>query len=273
MKLPVPKAFERTLDAALDRALSIQRPVVIAYLERVRRRRPDASPEELVTMLERRYLAAVVGTGAASGGAAALPGIGTAASVATGAAEIAAFVSTTAVYVLALAEVYDVSTDDPQIRRALVLTVLLGELGEAALAGADIESKHWARVLGRSSNKDTAKFLDSRVTRLFIARFGARQGALVAGRALPFGIGAGVGAAGQRRARAQRDPLGAARLRAAAGPVPGARGRHRARRLRDAAVHATFRAALRAAGDGPGVAARGSVGCLPCPIRHCSSSF
>lgn len=196
MRFPVPRSVERALDAALDQGLTIQRPVVVAYLERVRRRRPDATPAELVTMLERRYLAAVVGTGAASGGAAALPGVGTAASVATGAAEIAAFVSATATFVLALAEVHDLATDDPQLRRALVLTVLLGELGEAALAGGEIEGKHWARVLGKSSSKDTAKVLDSRVTRLFLARFGARQGALAAGRALPFGIGAGVGAAG-----------------------------------------------------------------------------
>ena len=53
-------------------------------------------------------------------------------------------------YVLALAEVYGIPVDDPQVRRALVLTVLLGELGEAALAGGEIEAKHWARVLGRT---------------------------------------------------------------------------------------------------------------------------
>ena len=216
MRLPVPRTVENALDAALDRALSIQRPVVIAYLDRVRRRQPDATPAELVTMLERRYLGAVVGTGAASGGAAAIPGIGTAASVATGAAEIAAFVSTTAIYVLALAEVYDVPTDDPQMRRALVLTVLLGELGEAALAGGEIRGKHWARVLGKSSNKDTAKVLDSQVTRLFIARFGARQGALIAGRALPFGIGAAFGAVGN--AALGRSVIGSARR--AFGPPP-----------------------------------------------------
>ena len=168
-------------------------------------------------MLERRYLGAVVGTGAASGGAAAMPWHRHGASVATGAAEIAAFVSTTAMYVLALAEVYDVSTDDPQMRRALVLTVLLGELGEAALAGGQIQGKHWARVLGKSSNKDTAKVLDSQVTRLFIARFGARQGALSPAGRCPFGIGAAFGAVGN--AALGRSVIGSARR--AFGPPPG----------------------------------------------------
>lgn len=195
-QVPIPRSVESALDTALDKALAVQRPVVVAYVDRVRRRKPGATPAQVVEMLERRYLAAVVGTGAASGGAAAMPGVGTSASLASAAAEIAAFVSTSAMYVLALAEIYEVPVDDPQVRRALVLTVLLGEVGEAALAGGEIETKHWARVLGRTGSKDTAKTLNSRITHLFLTRFGAKQGALVAGRALPFGIGAGVGAAG-----------------------------------------------------------------------------
>ena len=196
-RVPVPRSVEHALDAALDRALSIQRPVVVAYLARVPQAQAGRHPGRAGRrQLERRYLAAVVGTGAASGGAAAVPGVGTGASLATGAAEIAAFVSTTAMYVLALAEVYGIPVDDPQVRRALVLTVLLGDVGEAALAGGEIEAKHWARVLGRTGSKDTAKALNGRLTHLLVTRFGARQGALVAGRALPFGIGAGVGAVG-----------------------------------------------------------------------------
>jgi hypothetical protein len=192
----VPASVERALDRALDSALSLQRPVVVAYLDRVRRKRPDATPAEVVAQLERRYRMAVIGTGAASGGTAALPGVGTAASIATGAAEITAFVSATALYVLALAEIFGVPTGDPQVRRALVLTVLLGDVGQAALAGAEVEAKHWAKVLGHSTSKDTVQAINARLAHLFVTRFGARQGALMAGRALPFGVGAGVGAVG-----------------------------------------------------------------------------
>lgn len=194
-RVPVPRSVERTLDAALDRALSIEQPAVSAYLARVRRRRPGALPEEVIALVERRYLTAVVGTGAASGGAAALPAVGTAASLATGAAEIAAFVSATALYVLALAELYDIPLGDPQVRRALVLTVLLGDLGEVALAGGEVPAKHWARVIGHTNSKEIKGF-NAQITQLLLARFGARQSALILGRALPFGIGAGVGAAG-----------------------------------------------------------------------------
>jgi hypothetical protein len=125
-----------------------------------------------------------------------LPGVGTAASIASGVAEIAAFVSATATFVLARAEIHGVATDDAQVRRALVLTVLLGDVGAAALAGADIDAAHWAQVLGRTGSKDTVRTINARLGHLLVTRFGARQGALMIGRALPFGVGAGVGAIG-----------------------------------------------------------------------------
>lgn len=195
-RIPVPRAVERALDNALDKALTVQRPVVTAYVDWVQRSKPGATPEQVVALLERRYLAAAIGAGAASGGAAALPGIGTGASIAAGTAEIAAFVSTTAMYVLALAEVHAVPVTDPQVRRALVLTVLLGDIGAAAIGGGEVEARHWAHVLGRSGSKDTVSGVNNRLAHLMVTRFGARQGALLAGRALPFGIGAGIGAAG-----------------------------------------------------------------------------
>lgn len=193
---PVPAAVERALDRALDTALSLERPVVVAYVDRLRRKRPDAAPADVISQLERRYRATVIGTGAASGGTATLPAIGTAASIATGAAEITAFVSVTALYVLALAEVHGVPVGDPHVRRALVLTVLLGDVGEAVLSGAEVEARHWARVLGHTTSRDTIQAINARLAHLFVPRFGARHGVLIAGRALPFGVGAGVGAFG-----------------------------------------------------------------------------
>lgn len=266
-RVPVPRSVEHALDTALDRALSVQRPVVVGYLTRVRRRNPDATPAEIVRQLERRYLGAVIGTGAASGGTAALPGVGTTASLATGAAEIAAFISTTAMYVLALAEVYDAPVDDPQVRRALVLTVLLGDIGEAALAGGEIEAKHWARVLGRTGSKDTAKALNGRLTHLLMTRFGARQGALLAGRALPFGIGAGVGAAGN--AALGRNVVRAARR--AFGPPPPRFGHPVVDVVVDAAVDAAVDGAVDAAVDGDvDGAARGAAGSTASARRRLS---
>lgn len=215
-KIPVPAAAERVLDTALDTALAVQRPFVLTYLDRARTRPVGATPADVVARLERRYLTAVVGIGAASGGAAAVPGIGTATSVVAGAAEITAFVSATGLYVLALSELHAVPVSDPQIRRALVLGVLVGSSGRRALQAAGAGEARWAQVLNRADRKDTIAGMNHRLAHLMITRFGARQGALLVGRALPLGVGAGVGAAGN--AALARSAITAARR--AFGPPP-----------------------------------------------------
>lgn len=212
----VPARVERTLDAALDKALAIQRPVVLSYLDRVRAKRPGASAAQVVEQLERRYLTAVVGIGGASGAAAAIPGVGTGAALATGAAEIAGFVSATAMFVLAVAEVHGVPVSDPEVRRALVLAVLLGEGAVAALEGAAGHAPHWAQVIGRTTSRDKIAGVNARLAHLLLTRFGARQGALLVGRALPLGIGAGIGAVGN--AALARTAITSARR--AFGPAP-----------------------------------------------------
>jgi hypothetical protein len=214
-RVPVPTGVERALDVALDKALAIQRPAVQAYLNRVRRKHPDMTPADLVQQLERRYLAAVVGIGGASGAAAAVPGTGTAASIASGAAEITAFVSASAMYVLALAELHGVPVSDPEIRRALVVSVLVGESGVAAVEGA-VHETHWAHVLTRSTPREKIAGVNSQLARLLLRRVGTRQGALALGRALPLGVGAVIGAGGN--AALARAAISAARK--AFGPPP-----------------------------------------------------
>jgi hypothetical protein len=215
-----PGGIERALDGALDKALAIQRPVVLAYVGSMRERSPTATPEQLIGKLERHYLSAVVGLGGASGAAAALPGVGTGAALASGAAEIAAFVSATAMFVLSVAEVHGLPVSDPELRRALVLAVLLGESAEAALTYGAFEAPHWAQVLGRSSSRDRIAGVNARLARLIMGRFGRRQGALAIGRALPLGIGVGIGAVGN--AALARTAITSARK--AFGPPPAAFG-------------------------------------------------
>jgi hypothetical protein len=196
-KLPVPRRLERTLDAALDRALAIQRPVVLAHLNRMRRLHPGDSPANTISRLERQYLTAVVGIGGASGAAAALPGVGTTASVASGAAEVTAFVSASATYVLALSELHGIPVNDADLRRALVLSILVGEGGAETLAALGRGEKHWGEVFSLSSQqKDKILGINRRLGGLLLRRLGTRQGALLVGRALPLGVGAAIGAGG-----------------------------------------------------------------------------
>ena len=191
----LPPGVERGLDALLDRALAVQGPVITAYVDRYRSR-PRANPASVARKLEHRYMAAVSAIGAASGGVAAVPGVGTAAALASGLAEVAGFVEATALYALATAEVHGIRTDDPEVRRALVLAVLLGETGMAALEAEGVAVAHWGPVLTHGVNRELIGRLNNTLMRHLGARFGVRQGALFLGRALPLGVGVGIGAAG-----------------------------------------------------------------------------
>jgi hypothetical protein len=195
-KVRLPAGVESALDNALDQALRIQRPVVLGYLDRVRAKRPSATPAEVIHQLERRYRGAVIAIGGASGAAASAPGVGTAAAMVSGAAEITAFVSATAMYVLGVAEIHGLPVSDPEFRRALVVSVLVGEGAAPAIVGAAGEGPHWAQVIGRSSSRQKIGGINGRLSHVSLTRFASRQGALMVGRALPLGIGAGIGAVG-----------------------------------------------------------------------------
>ena len=195
--VPLPPYLEGVLDTALDTALRVQRPVIVAYLNRVRSRRRDADPVDVVRMLERRYRTAVTAVGAASGGVAAVPGAGTGVSIATSALQISAFIEVTALFGLAMAEVHGLRTDDPHVRRALVLAILVGDarVELAEIAGADAASG-WGRVLAQHAPDETVRRFNNTLGKHVVARFGTKQQALALGRALPFGVGASIGAVG-----------------------------------------------------------------------------
>jgi hypothetical protein len=72
-----PGAAAKVLSQIIERGARVQAPAVKAYVDRLRRSDPNASPAEVVKKLEKHYLAAVMASGAAVGSAAAFPGIGT----------------------------------------------------------------------------------------------------------------------------------------------------------------------------------------------------
>src|SRR4051794_11997346 len=72
-----PGAAARALSEIIERGAGVRGPGVGAYVERMGDGDADATPAEIVTKLEKHYLAAVMASGAAVGSAAAFPGIGT----------------------------------------------------------------------------------------------------------------------------------------------------------------------------------------------------
>lgn len=186
----------RMLEAAIERALRTQQPLVASRIAAIRRKRPDATPAEIIDGLGRSYRLAVTVSGGVGGAIAILPALGTIASLATASAEAIAALDAAVLYTLAVAEVHAVPTDSPERRRALVLGVVMGASGQAVLSKFTGRSADWAQTV-----TDTLPFsklgpLNSSLTRWFIKRYLVRQGVLALGRALPLGIGLIIGALG-----------------------------------------------------------------------------
>ena len=188
----------------LDRVLFLQRPVVLAHLRSIRLRYPDASSSEIITILERRYLAAVTGGGAAVGATAVVPAIGTGVTLALSGAETLGFLESTTLFAQSIAELHDIPVTDPDRARALVLTLILGSEGTALLnqlsqqaggAGAS-KPEFWGERLTKSLPKAAIGPTVDRLKSAFLHRLATHGSASIVGKALPFGIGAAVGAGG-----------------------------------------------------------------------------
>lgn len=192
------------LSRIIERTARVQRPAVRAYLQRLRNANPGAGPAEIVAKLEKRYLSTVLVGGALVGSLAALPGIGTLMAFAAIAGETALFLEATAFLVLAIAEVHDIPADHREQRRALVLAVLVGDEGRRALAdllGPGRTGGAWLTggPAGTASMPLPAvSQANSRLLRHFVRRFTVRRSALAFGKLLPVGLGAVVGAVGNR---------------------------------------------------------------------------
>lgn len=178
----------------LDRALGVQAPLIERYVERYRRGHPDATPEQMVKWLNARLRAATIGSGAGVGAAAAAPGVGTGVAVALSAGETAAFMNATALYVLARAAVQGIPVQGMERRRTLVMAVMLGNSGAASVQKvADRTGKHWARQIVRGLPQARIKAVNKVLGHHFVTKYGTRQGIVVLGRVIPFGIGAAIG--------------------------------------------------------------------------------
>jgi hypothetical protein len=196
-----PGAAAKALSQIIERGSRVQAPAVKAYVDRLRNHSPNATPAEIVTKLEKHYLAAVMASGAAVGSAAAFPGIGTLAAMSAVAGETVVFLEATAVYVLAVAEVYGIPADHRERRRALVLSVLVGEDSKRAIAdliGPGRTSGAWVADGAATLPLPAVSQLNSRLLKYFVKRYTLKRGAIAFGKLLPVGIGAVVGGVGNR---------------------------------------------------------------------------
>ena len=135
------------------------------------------------------------------GSAALLPGIGTLAALSAAAGETAVFLEATAFFALATAAVYGVPAENRERRRALVLAVLVGDDSKHAigeLLGPGRTNGAWLSEGVASLPMPALSQLNSRLLKCAVRRYTLRRSALLFGKMLPVGIGAIIGAIGNR---------------------------------------------------------------------------
>lgn len=196
-----PGAAAKALSQIIERGARVQAPAVKAYVARLRDADPGAAPADIVDKLDKHYRAAVMASGAAVGSAAAFPGIGTLVAMSAVAGETVVFLEATTVYVLAVAEVHGIPVEHRERRRALVLAILVGEDGRRAVAdliGSGRTSGAWISDGAATLPLPALSQLNSRLLRYFVKRYTLKRGAMAFGKLLPVGVGAVVGAVGNR---------------------------------------------------------------------------
>jgi hypothetical protein len=184
------------LRTVVQRVLRAQQPQVTAHIARIRRKDPDATPAQVIEKLNSRYQLVVAGLGAAGGGIAIVPALGTAVSLATATAEAVAALDAAVLYTLAVAEVHRLPVDDVDRRRALVLGVVVGAGGNELMLKVTGGKDRWARTVTETLPLRMLGPVNNTLTRWFVKRYVTRQLALAVGRALPFGLGVIIGGVG-----------------------------------------------------------------------------
>lgn len=196
----------KSLISTLDRTVSMQSSTIQSYVDRLRRKNPKASPEEIQELIDKHFVRLASGSGASAGAAAAIPGIGLATGTAAIAGESVLFLDAAAFYTMASAHLRGVDIRNPERRRALVLLTLLGSKGVAVIEAmvGDITqpgsggSFSPGTILGKFS-APTLSNANSRLTKMALKQVSKRMMRSWVGKIMPLGIGAVLGGFANRR--------------------------------------------------------------------------
>lgn len=198
--MPEPHALQ-LLERAIER---ISQPAIDAYAAKLRKwssgdrgrsPRRDGSPAAALRVADAQLRAALTSMGASTGAVAAAPGVGTGVALALAAGETGTALGVTATYALACARIHGVDISDIERRRTLVFGIALGDGGHRAGRGlAQKLGPAWAKRLVDKVDAHALRRINALLVRNFITKYGEKQGVVVLGKVVPFGVGALVGA-------------------------------------------------------------------------------
>ena len=183
--------------ALIDKVLAQANKLTDRGVAKLRQRYPEATHQELIRKLEKLFVSTVTASGTATGAAAAVPGVGTAASLAATVGDSSYFLTAAAGHVLAVARIHGIDIDDHEHQRALVLTVLVGgNLAGTIGKAAERTGGHLGGKAAKAIPMETIRQINKVLGPQFVTKYGAKRGVIVLGKALPFGFGAAIGGGG-----------------------------------------------------------------------------
>lgn len=172
--------------------------------ERALSARPHADAHGVATEVIRRVARELGAAGALSGAVAAAPGVGTSASLATGAADVGIAFGRLTSMVLAVGLAYGHDLSDPDDRRRYAYAVLSGS-GEQLTAGerkaGELKKQLGKQALGKNQSApggSMGNLVTTKVGTKMLSKLATQETAIKIGSLLPLGVGAGVGAVGNR---------------------------------------------------------------------------
>ncbi|NDK31546.1 hypothetical protein [Nesterenkonia haasae] len=197
-------------EAWLTRAVTVQRPLVLANLRRLRKAHPTFTNRELAERLDTEFKRSMTGGGLLIGATAAVPGVGTATSMGLSVLATGSFLEMCALYAQSKAELAGITTEDPQKAKLLVMGIMLGEEGRKLLGelSAQAEGRGGGPIgsivplsnaaAGTAGASTMSQLIGNQLRKQFVRKFFIRRGTSMVARAIPFGIGAVIGGVGNR---------------------------------------------------------------------------
>lgn len=186
---------------AVDKAVHLQTSVIRSYVDWLRRDNPDKSPAEIQKIMDKHLKNTVTGTGGGAGAAAAVPGVGLFTGAAAVAGESALFLDLAAFYAMASAYLRGDDISDPEHRRAIVLTTLMGTKGLAivdTLLGEDAGKLPGKSTLARFSGPTLGE-ANNVLQRMAMRSLRRSMRRAWLGKMLPLGLGAIAGTTVNRK--------------------------------------------------------------------------
>ena len=191
----------RAFIGAVDKAMQMQTSTIRTYVNWLRRQNPDATPAEIQKLMDKHLKNTVTGTGAGVGAAAAVPGIGLFTGAAVVAGESVLFLDLAAFYAVASAYLRGEDISDPERRRALVLSLLMGTKGLAivdVMLGDDAGKIPGKSTLAKFSGPTLAN-TNNVLERIAMRSMRKSLRRAWLGKLMPLGIGAVAGTTANRK--------------------------------------------------------------------------